>query len=297
MIKRVGQIGLGIMGSAFARNMMRNGLKIVGYDIDPAKMAEIDGGGFEPATSPEDVAQQVDVVITSLPSAQAFHTVMTGENSIKSSGRSGLIVVDACTLTIDDKQKAHDDLASEDIILLDCPVSGTGAQAAKGDLVLLGSGDREAFDRVRDILQAFNREVRYIGPFGDGSKMKFAANILVAIHNVSAAEAMVFGMKAGLEPQLLYEVLSQGAGNSRVFELRAPMMVANDYETNKSAAMTIQDKDMRVIADYAEQIKCPTPLFAASAGFYRAALHKGLEQSDTASVCAILEELAGVTRD
>ncbi len=297
MIDRVGQIGLGIMGSAFARNMMQAGLKVVGYDIDSEKMIAVDNPGFSSATSPEDVARQVDVVVTSLPSPESFHNVMSGEGSLKSSRRSGLIVVDACTLAIDDKQRAHDVLADQGIILLDCPVSGTGAQAAKGDLVLLGSGDPKAFEKVRVVLKTFNREVRYIGPFGDGSKMKFAANILVAIHNVSAAEAMVFGMKAGLDPQLLYEVLSQGAGNSRVFELRGPMMVANDYETNKSAAMTIQDKDMAIIADYAQQIKCPTPLFATTAGFYRAALHKGLQQSDTASVCAILEELAGIKRD
>ncbi len=296
MKRTVGQVGLGVMGSAFAVNLMKNGFEVVGYDIDAQKLAELEQKGLKPANSPADVGRKADVVITSLPSPEAFHGVMTGNDGLAGVENENLIVVDACTLTIDDKMAAFKALEAKNITLLDCPVSGTGAQAANGDLVLLGSGDQQAFETVRPVLEGFNREVRYIGAFGDGSKMKFAANILVAIHNVSAAEAMVFGMKAGLEPQMLYDVLTKGAGTSRMFEMRGPMMVENDYDSNVSAAMTIQDKDMKIIAAYAEKIKCPTPLFSATSSFYRAALHKGLENSDTASVCAILEDLAGLKR-
>ncbi len=292
----VGQVGLGVMGSAFAVNLMKKGFDVVGYDIDAEKLLELQQQGLKPATSPADVGRKANVVITSLPSPEAFHAVMTGKDSLSDASNDDLVVVDACTLTIDDKMTAFEALAAKNITLLDCPVSGTGAQAANGDLVLLGSGDQQAFETVRPVLEGFNREVRYIGAFGDGSKMKFAANILVAIHNVSAAEAMVFGMKAGLEPQMLYDVLTKGAGTSRMFEMRGPMMVENDYDSNVSAAMTIQDKDMKIIAAYAEKMKCPTPLFSATSSFYRAALHKGLENSDTASVCAILEDLAGLKR-
>jgi putative dehydrogenase len=296
MVKTAGVIGLGIMGSAFARNLAKSGAEVIGYDIDQARIDDLAGTGVQFATSPAVVADAADVVVTSLPSPGAFHGVMSGPGGIIESERSGLIVIDTCTLGIDDKQAGFDALAAKSITLLDCPVSGTGAQAATGDLSILASGDRDAYQKALPVLQGFSRTQHYVGPFGDGSKVKYIANLLVAIHNASAAEAMVLGLKSGLDPEMLLKVLTDGAGNSRVLELRGPMMVADDYDTKVTATMKIQDKDMGIINAYIDSLECPAPLFKSTIGLYKDALEGGLEKSDTASVCRVLEKIAGIER-
>src|SRR5262249_39392853 len=148
-------------------------------------------------------------------------------------------------------------------IMLDCPVSGTGAQANRRDIVVYASGDAKAVKRLRPVFAGFARAAHDLGAFGNGSRMKFVANLLVAIHNVASAEAMVLGMKAGLDPQLIYDMVVSGAGNSRIFELRAPMMVRNRYD-EPTMKVAVWQKDMAVIGEFANSLRCPTPLFAAS---------------------------------
>ena len=146
------------------------------------------------------------------------------------------------------------------------------------------------------MLQGFSRTQHYVGPFGDGSKVKYIANVLVAIHNASAAEAMVLGLKSGLDPEMLLNVLTDGAGNSRVLELRGPMMAADDYDSKVTATMTTQDKDMGIIDSYIDSLDCPAPLFKSTIDLYKAALEQGLKNSDTATVCKVLEKMAGIAR-
>jgi 3-hydroxyisobutyrate dehydrogenase-like beta-hydroxyacid dehydrogenase len=180
-------------------------------------------------------------------------------------------------------------------VLLDCPLSGTGAQARTKDLVVLGSGERAAFSKIVDVLKGFARAHHYLGAFGNGSRMKFVANLLVAIHNVSAAEAFVLGMKAGLDAKTVLRVLGDSAATSRMLQVRGPQMVAGRY---RDATMKVEvwQKDMRIIGEFAAAHGAPTPLFNASAAIYNAAMAQGFAEQDTASVCAVLEALAGVKR-
>ena len=205
------------------------------------------------------------------------------------------VLVEMSTFAISDKEKAARVLAKAGHVMLDTPVSGTGSQAADRDLVFYASGDARLIKRLRPMFRAFGREVYDVGAFGNGSKMKYVANLLVAINNVASAEAMVLGMKAGLPPQLIFDLITPGAGNSRVFELRAPMMVKGNY---KDATMKIDvwDKDMRVIGDYARKIKVPTPMFDATKPVYIKAMKSGFGAQDTAAVCAVLEKQAKVKR-
>ena len=129
--------------------------------------------------------------------------------------------------------------------------------------------------------------------FGNGSKMKFVANLLVAIHNVSTAEALVLGIKAGLKPEDIFKVITDGAGNSRMFEIRGPMMVAGDYG-DATMKNSVWQKDMQIIADFARSRDCPTPLFSATEPLYKAAMEQGRGTQDTASICAVLEAMAGL---
>jgi putative dehydrogenase len=288
----VGIIGLGIMGGAFAKNLAASGWHVVGYDISASTRRAAQRIGVEIAKSAVDVAAKTPIMLTSLPKPSAL---IDTARKIAAARLPRKLIVEMSTFAISDKEKAQTILAKAGHAMLDTPVSGTGAQAATRDLVFYASGDPHQIQRVQAILQAFGRRAYDVGAFGNGSKMKYVANLLVAINNVATAEAMVLGMKAGLPPRLIFDLITAGAGNSRIFELRGPMMVKNDYK-NVTMKIDVWDKDMSVIGGYARKIKVPTPMFDASKPVYRKAQKSGMGALDTAAVCAVLEKMAGVKR-
>ena len=266
------------MGSAMAANLAKAGFKVQGYDVLPKRGA---------VRSIADI--DAPVVITSLPGSEAL---LSAAESLQGKGR---IVVETSTLPVEDKVRGKEILGKKGIALLDCPLSGTGAQAKTKDLVVLASGDRKAFNKVVPVLKGFARSHYYLGEFGNGSRMKFVANLLVAIHNVSAAEAFTLGMKAGLDPKTIYKVIGDGAGSSRMFQVRGPQMVAGRYD-QATMKVEVWQKDMKIIGEYATRLGVPTALFNASAAIYTAAMAQGFEKQDTASVCAVLEGMARLRR-
>ena len=288
----VGIVGLGIMGGAFARNLTERGWRVVGFDISAARCKELARDGVEIARDVKALARAVPLIITSLPKPQALQATV---KAIAAAGVRPKIVCECSTFTIEDKDKARKVLDAAGHVLLDCPVSGTGSQAKTGDLVIYASGDRKAIGKTKPAFAAFSRKTYDVGAFGDGSRMKYVANLLVAINNVASAEAMVLGMKAGLDPRTIFEMISNGAGNSRVFELRAPMMVRNRYG-EPTMKCSVWQKDMDVIGAFARKMKSPTPLFSATLPVYAAALKAGHANDDTAAVCAVLERQAHVKR-
>lgn len=289
----VGIVGIGIMGSAMMRNLLKDGFRVVGHDIAPAAMARIAEAGGETAASPREVAERASIVITSLPSPEALVAVADGEGGIAAATGTGQVVIECSTLPLEAKERARQILAAAGKTLLDCPVSGTGAQAARKDLVVFASGDEAAYRRCLGILAGMSRAQKYLGTFGNGSKMKFIANHLVTIHNVAAAEAMVLGLKAGLDPHLVSEVIGDSAGASRMFQVRGPLMADARYD-EATATIKTHLKDLDIIGRFARDLGCPTPLFAASVPFYLAGASQGRALEDTAAVCAVLEELAGL---
>jgi 3-hydroxyisobutyrate dehydrogenase-like beta-hydroxyacid dehydrogenase len=288
----IGVIGLGIMGGSFAKNLSKAGWRVVGYDVSAARRKEAQRAGVEIAKSPADVAAKAPVILTSLPKPAALMTVA---REIAAAKLKRKMISEMSTFAISDKEKAETVLRKAGHIMLDCPVSGTGSQAATGDLVFYASGDRATIKRLKPMYEAFGRRVYDTGAFGNGSRMKYVANLLVAINNVASAEAMVMGIKSGLDPQMIFDLITAGAGNSRVFELRAPMMVKGRYD-NVTMKIDVWDKDMQVIGDHARKIKVPTPMFNASKPVYLKAQKSGFGLQDTAVVCAVLEKQAGVKR-
>jgi putative dehydrogenase len=288
----VGIVGLGIMGGAFAQNLIAGGWRVVGYDIAPARRRAMARAGVEIAADAGEVARKARDMITSLPSPGALASTVA---AIVKAGVPRRVVVEASTFTIEDKSQAATALRKAGHVLLDCPVSGTGAQARTKDVVIYASGGPAEIKRLRPMFSAFSRSVYDLGEFGNGSRMKYVANLLVAINNVASAEAMVLGMKAGLPPQLVCDLVKAGAGNSRVFELRAPMMVKNNYR-DPTMKISVWQKDMDVIGSYARKIRVPTPMFDATKAIYNKALASGRGAQDTAAVCAVLEAMAGVKR-
>lgn len=279
-------LGLGIMGSAMAANLMKAGFRVVGYDPVAACQRRHRRAAGIVAPAVGDVARAAKVVITSLPSAKALLEVA---NLIAKTRRTGLIVIETSTLPIAAKEKARVRLAAAGVTLLDCPLSGTGAQARTGDLVVFGSGISFSYRKTIPVLKGFSRSQYYLGKFGNGSKMKFAANLLVAIHNVSSAEAVILARRSGLDPALAVRVLGDGAGASRMLQVRGPLMVRRSYLPATVTNVTWQ-KDMKIIGAFVRQQRSPAPLFSATKAVYNAAMAQGHARHDTAAVCAVLEK-------
>ena len=291
----VGIVGVGVMGFAMATNLHAAGYRVFGFDPVPGAQQRLRDMGGVAVASPREVAEQCSTILFSLPSAHALADAVGGENGVAATPRTGTVVIECSTLPLDVKRDALGILTRSGKIMLDCPVSGTGAQAARKDLVIFGSGDADAFQRSLQVMAGMSRVQRYLGAFGNGSIMKYIANLLVSIHNVAAAEAIVLGMKAGLDPALVYDTLADSAGTSRMFEVRGPLMRDARYDP-ATATIRTHLKDVEIINAFANSLRCPTPLFSASAQAYYARAAQGFEMQDTASVCAVMEAMAGLVR-
>ncbi|MGB7912573.1 MAG: NAD(P)-dependent oxidoreductase [Desulfobaccales bacterium] len=293
MSEKVGMLGLGIMGSAMSKNLLAAGFEVLGYDVLEEKVKALEEMGGHGAGSVKEVAQACPTVISVLPTVAAVEKV---GRELAAGTYPELVLIEASTMPLETKLAVRDALAKGRAKTLDCPLSGTGAQAINKDLSVYASGDPKAYERCVPVFEGFARSHYYIGEYGMGSKMKFVANLLVAIHNVSAAEAFVLGMKAGLAPEMILKVISDGAGTSRMFEVRGPLMVAGRYQP-ATMKVDVFQKDMKIITSFATELNCPLPLLSAAAQVYTTALANGRAKQDTASVCEVLEEMAGYKRE
>ena len=285
MDRTVGIIGLGIMGSAIARNLVERGWRVIGFDVDAARCAELARAGVAVAGDADEVARGAPVIMTSLPDPAA---VVEVARQIAGSAAPPRIVVELSTLTLADKLGFEAILKPSGHIALDCPLSGTGAQAINRDLVVYASGDSAAIARCAGLFADFARQSADLGAYGNGSRMKFIANHLVAIHNVATAEAMLLAQHAGLDPKMVVDMVGPGAGGSRMFQMRAPMMVEGIYEP-ATMKVSIWKKDMAIIAAFAADVGCATPLFTLTQPVYAQAMAMGLGEQDTASVFEVLK--------
>jgi putative dehydrogenase len=282
----VGIVGLGIMGGAIARNLVDRGWRVIGFDIDATRRAELALANVAIAGDVGQVVRDAPIIMTSLPSPAAVENVA---QAIANSGQSSRIVVELSTLTIADKLRFETILKKAGHIALDCPLSGTGAQARNRDLVVYASGDSAAIAQCMDLFSDFAKQSADLGRFGNGSRMKFIANHLVAIHNVATAEAMILAERAGLDPKMVVDMVGPGAGGSRMFQMRAPMMAEGVYEP-ATMKVSIWEKDMAIIAEFADDVGCATPLFTLTQPVYAEAMAMGLGDQDTAAVFEVLKK-------
>lgn len=287
--ERVGLVGLGVMGSAVAGLLLRGGTAVYGYDIADPRMEQLRAAGGTPLGSPGEVAAQCPVVLTSLPTAGALEEVISGRRGLAGVAR---LTVEMSTLSLADKQRAKQAVESAGGRLADAPLSGTGAQAATGDLVAFVSAD-DAADRAAAVavLARFTRAQYDVGRFGNGSRFKYVANLLVAIHNVAAAEALVLAEQAGLDLPLVLAAVADGAGGSRMLEIRGPLMTAGRYD-DPSVRLEVFRKDLGLIAEFAEAVGAATPLLEASSRIYETAAGQGRAAQDTACVAEVLRQAA-----
>ncbi|MGM4903418.1 NAD(P)-dependent oxidoreductase [Tardiphaga sp. 866_E4_N2_1] len=293
--KRVGIIGAGIMGSAMAKNLRHAGFEVFGYDPVPEAQERLRSMGAKALASPREVADAAPIMLLLLPSAAALDAVVGGRDGIAAACRTGQIVVESSTLPLAAKKAALERLEPIGMKMLDCPVSGTGAQAEKKDLVMLGSGEEAVFQKCLEVFEGISRIQRYVGDFGHGSMLKYIANHMITIHNVAAAEAMVLGMKAGIDPALVYETLSDSAATSRMFQVRGPIMRDQNYE-EATSTIRLYRKDLSIIDGFAAEHGVALPLYSAASEMYHAGLSLGFGELDPAAVCKVLETLNGIDR-
>jgi L-threonate 2-dehydrogenase len=292
----VGIVGLGIMGSAMANALMGAGYRVIGYDVraKPRQHLKRAGGRCMPSCSA--VARNVEVLITSLPSVAALDNVAAEIAAACAALRkpaSSLIVIESSTLPIADKERALKCLKRVGVILLDCPISGTARRLKDGEWTIFVSGDAKACRRMKSIFDVFTRNAPYVGAFGNGSKLKFVANHLVAIYNVAVGETMTFARKMGLNPQQVWNLFAASpVVGTGVFRLRGKFMVERKY-LPPTMKIEVWQKDMQVIGDMAKSIDCPLPLFSTCVPIYSAAMAQGLSQHDTAAVCEVLDVMGG----
>jgi L-threonate 2-dehydrogenase len=285
----VGVIGLGIMGSAMSANLVKAGFEVCGYDPVAAARKRLRAVGGLACASATEVAQRCGRIVLSLPSEKALDAVCA---ELLSSGLRDRILAETSTLPETAKLRALEMLAPRKLVLLDCPLSGTGAQAVNRDLAVYASGNAKAIAEFAPVFDGFAR-VRYdVGDFGNGIRMKLVANLLVAIHNLSTAEAILLGERSGLDAAQIVKVVADGAGGSRMFQVRGPMMVDRSWD-QATMKVGIWQKDMRLIQEALQRTDTPAPLFSATLPIYNAAMALGHAEDDTAAVYSVLEHMIG----
>lgn len=271
------------MGGAIAANLRRSGYEVWGFDPSSAAAAKAQAHDIRIVESVNGLPTENALILTSLPSGASLQQTV---DALARRASASCVVAELSTLSLQDKELARSTLASVATELLDAPISGTGAQAIEADLSVYVSGAREAWERVSGVFKAFASRPRYVGPFGAGTRLKYIANLLVAIHNVAAAEALTMAEAAGIDLHVAVDVLREGAGNSRILELRGPMMARHTY-VPATMKLEVWEKDMALIEAFARDRGVRTPLFDTTQAIYAEA-RRVRPQEDTAGVFEVL---------
>lgn len=263
----VGIIGLGIMGGAYAHNLLAAGVPIRGVDPTPAMREKLVAMGGVAEEEMGDWLADCDLIIISLASPKALGAVSA---ALAGYLKPGQVVLETGTFAMADKLAAQANIEKSGAILLDCPVSGTGAQAAVGDLVMMASGPADAIAVAKPFMAKFTRAVIEAGPFGAGIQLKYVANHAVAIHNTAAAETLNYADALGLDRQIVYHLLSTGAAQSRMSDLRMPLMISGAYDP-PTASLEMFAKDISIISASLAHVGVISPLFDETRKIYEQA--------------------------
>ena len=284
------------MGGTMAEALLEHGYKVCGFDIDAKAKNRFKKYSGQFLTHASDVAARADIVIVSVATSKALEQVtqaiVDGQRTRKT--KTPPVVIETSTLTMADKNLCAKTLKSVGISVLDCPISGTAVRMKDRAWTIFASGPKAAYKKALPVLEVFTDNVPYVGVFGNGTKLKFSANHLVAIYNVAYAESVALARKMGVDPREVLKLF----GNSPVLgtgvmRLRMGMMVERKYSP-PTMKVEVWQKDMEVIGQMAKSVNCPTPLFQTAASIYTAAMAQGLSQEDTASTAEVFAKMSGI---
>ena len=289
---RTGFIGLGAMGAPMALNMIKTGIPLIVHDIDESKTAPHETAGAEVLYSPMEVANAVDRTVCLVETTRQVEEVICGARGIIHGAKPGHIVI--CMSTIDPAvaKRLANDLLIHDVSMLDAPVSGGTTRAENGDLTVIAGGEREIFDKCRDIFDAVGKDAFHIGESGQGLVMKLINNMLGITNTITLIEGLTIGVKSGIGLQTMLNVLRTSSGASAAVDLRVPRIIEGNFEPG--GTMDIVYKDQELITSYAKQLGVPTLMANVSQQVYQMARTAGLNKEDSSAVVKIYENLADV---
>jgi 3-hydroxyisobutyrate dehydrogenase-like beta-hydroxyacid dehydrogenase len=289
---KVGFIGLGAMGGPMALNLLKGGFSLVVHDIDAAKLEPALAAGAAVAQSPEAVASAVERTIVMVETTDQAEAVILGEHGVVNGAAGGHIVL--CMSTIDPfaVRRIGERLAERGIAMLDAPVSGGTVRAKSGELSVIVGGLPETYAACEDLFDAMGKNLFHVGGLGQGLAMKLLNNMLGQVATVAIAEALVFGVKAGLDPHQIYEVIRASTGNSVQFENRAPRMLRRDFAPGGTIDISYKDQDLET--SFAKRLGVPLLLANLTQQVYQMARAQGFNKEDGSAIIKVFEELAGV---
>jgi 3-hydroxyisobutyrate dehydrogenase-like beta-hydroxyacid dehydrogenase len=293
MAETVGFIGLGAMGGPMALNLIKHGFLLVVHDIDPSKAERLRAKGAAVADSADAVAGAVSRTICMVETTAQAEAVIAGEHGVVQRARPGHIV--ACMSTIDPlvARRLGDTLAARGIAMVDAPVSGGTERAASGELSIIAGGAADTVKACDDLFRAMGKNVFHVGTLGQGLAMKLVNNMLVQVNTVAVAEALVLGVKAGLDPKTIYDVVRVSTGTSFAFETRVPRILRRDFAPGGTVDISFKDQELET--QFAKQLGVPVLLANVSQQVYQMARAAGLNKEDGSAIVKVLERLAGVT--
>ena len=289
---RIGFVGLGAMGGNMARRLAGLGFTVTGYDPSAANAKRSGDAGVKLVESPAAAADGADFVLSSVPDPAAIRQSYLGPDGVLTRVRKGMILIDLSTIDPATWREVAAAAAKHGVDCLDAPVSGGPADAGSGKLIFLIGGDASVLERARPVLDALGPAINHVGPLGTGLIVKLVNNVMSVCNVVVAAEAMALGVKAGIEPQALFDMLSVSGGRSHHFLKRFPNVLAGDFSPNFSIALS--RKDLGLALDMAAQLGVPMPAAGAVKQVYEAARAAGLGGEDMAAVTKLYEGWTGI---
>jgi 2-hydroxy-3-oxopropionate reductase len=290
-MKKIGFIGLGIMGKPMSKNLLKAGYSLVVYDIVPAAVEEVFGVGAEKGTSPKDVAAKTDVIITMLPNSPHVKEVVLGKDGVIEAGRPGSILIEMSSIAPLVSREVAARLAAKKIRMLDAPVSGGEPKAVDGTLSIMVGGNKADFDEFLPLMKAMGSSVVLCGEIGAGNVTKLANQIIVAANIAAVSEALVLATKAGVNPDLVYQAIRGGLAGSTVLDAKAPLMM--DRKFKPGFRINLHIKDLNNVLDTAREIDAPTPLSTEVMAMMQS-LKDELGDSDHSALVRYYEKLAGI---
>lgn len=291
---KVGFIGLGVMGKNMAANVLKGGYGLKVYDVNESVVAEFEAKGAEVGNSPADASKDCSIIITSLPNAQIVETVILGENGVLEGAKKGAIIVDLSSITPKSIQNIHNKCSEKGVEVIDAPVSGGVAGAEAGTLTIMVGGNKEVLEKVKPVLGCIGKKINHVGSIGAGDTVKLVNNLLLGINMVACAEAMALGTKAGIKPEVLYEIISQSSGNSYALEAKYKKFIAKgNFEPG--FMIDLQHKDLELAVSTAKDLKAPLFMGNTAQQLFEAARAEGLGNKDISAVINVYEKWLNIS--
>ena len=282
----VGIVGVGLLGHAVATRLLATGHEVIGHDVVPERNAALQAAGGRAVDSIAEVVTAAEMICVVLPSLATVEQAIVGAGGVLDSARPGQVIAQMSTISPDLTERLAREVATHDVHFLDCPVSGTSGMVASGDGILMVGGERAVYRRWRPLLEQVLPRAIYVGTAGQAMTVKLIANLLVGLHSAAAAEALGMARAAGLDPAVVLDILTSGAGSSRMLEVRGPMIVREEFPAQMKLELFM--KDLHLILEAGRSAGAALPLTTAAEGLFAAAVEAGHGAEDLAVVVKAL---------